>query len=230
MEPSFYRFLLTPLRVAPRGFTLVEMLVVLFIIVSITTIAVFGQRSFNQSITLTDTAYTIAFSVREAQSLGLSSRAFSGTQNAGYGVLFSQNTPASFILFADVMPSAIGNIQDSAKCPGHSESSGPEARPGNCQYDGSAEMQQTYSLNRGFTISSFCGDDAGGVERCSGYLDAMTVTYVRPNTQSIINGVRGGTLIPLSNAVITLSSPDGSALRCIFVSKVGQITVGACPS
>ena len=56
MEPS-------PLT---RGFSLIEMMVVLVIIALITTIALFGQQDFNRSLLLTDTAYTIALTAREA--------------------------------------------------------------------------------------------------------------------------------------------------------------------
>lgn len=225
MEPSHTRLLVPP----SRGFTLVEMLVVLAIIVVVTLIAITGQGNFNRSIILTDTAYTLAFSIREAQSLGLSSRLFSGVQNAGYGIHLTNAVPTTYSLFADTLPAAPGSSQ-SGVCPGHSISSGPDAKPGNCTYDSASEQVRAYSLNRGFRISRFCGKDLAGVERCSGgYLDALDITYLRPNTQSVITGVRGGSVIALTNAVIYVAAPDGSAERCVSVSKVGQVAVGTCP-
>lgn len=212
---------------APRGFTLVEMMVVLAIIVIITTIALVGQSTFNRSLVLTDVAYTLAFSVREAQSLGLSSRAFAGTQNAGYGVRFSAASAGSYTLFADTHPAAPGRTGQ-ADCPGHPEvsASNPEAKPGDCLQSQASEIVRTYSLNNGFRISSFCGAEvSGGTKRCNGYLDAIDIVYLRPNTQSVITGVRGATRVPLANAVIHVSSPDGQASRCIAVSKAGQISV-----
>ncbi len=203
-----------------------EMVVVLAIIVIITTIALMGQSSFNRSLVLTDTAYTIAFSVREAQSFGLSSRIFQGTQNAGYGLHFTNGVNTSYKLFADVSPVASGNIQDSTVCPGHTVSSGPEAKPGDCMQTAASEVVRTYTINNGFTIQSFCGTQtSGGTQRCNGYLDALDIVYLRPNTQSIITGVRSGTRIALSDATIRVSSPDGSKQRCNYISKVVQVSV-----
>lgn len=228
MEPA-HSYVLTP----ARGFTLVEMLVVLSIITIVTLIAVLGQTSFNRSLVLTDTAYTLAFSLREAQSFGLSSRIFGSTQNAGYGIHLASATPTTYVLFADVDPITPGNSQSGA-CPGHTVSSGPEAKPGNCLYTSpGSELVRTYSLNHGFTISRFCGTDLYATQRCSGSagnsLTTIDILYLRPNTQSIILATSGAGVIPLSNAILYVASPDGSAERCVSVSKVGQVAVGNCP-
>jgi hypothetical protein len=202
------------------------MVVVLAIISIITTVALLGQSSFNRSLILTDTAYTVAFSIREAQSLGISSRIAGGTQNAGYGVHFTNGAMASYKLFADTLPGASGNIQDIGECPGHTVGSGPEAKPGNCIHTDESETVRTYSLNNGFTIKSFCGTAASnGATLCNGYFDALDIMYLRPNTQSIITGVRNGARTPLSGATVRVQSPDGASERCVVVSKVGQVSV-----
>lgn len=209
-----------------RGFTLVELLVVVSIMVIITTIALLGQTSFNRSLTLTDTAYTIAFSVREAQALGISSRSFASTQNAGYGVHFASGTLNAYSLFADISPAASGNVQVASVCPGHTVSTGPEAKPGDCIQTLSTEIIRTYTFNGGFKLKSFCGVETGvGTLRCNGYIDSLDIVYLRPNTQSVVTGVRAGTRVPLSDATIRIQSPDGSVERCIYVSRVGQVSV-----
>lgn len=212
---------------ALRGFTIMEMVVVIAIITIISSIALLGQNTFNRSIILTNTAYTVAFSVREAQFLGISSRVFNGIQNAGYGIRFLNDTPHSYVLFADTVPVAAGNIQPVDICPGHRVGSGPEAKPGDCIQTQAAEIVRTYNLNNGFRVLSFCGREAtGGTERCSGYLSALNIVYLRPNTQSIITGVRsGGVRVALSDATIRIASPDGLTERCVYVSKAGQVTV-----
>lgn len=214
----------TPLR----GFTLVEMLVSLGIIVIITAIVLLGQSSFNKGIVLTDTAYTVAFTLREAQSLGLSSRKFGVTQNAGYGVHVANASPKSYQLFADTIPTAPGSTQGGT-CAGHNVLSGAEAKPGNCIYDSIAEQVTAFTINKGFTISSFCGVDTGGTLRCSGgYLDTMDITFLRPSTEASITGTRAGAIIELVSAIIHVTSPDGTQERCVKVTKVGQIAVASC--
>lgn len=220
-----------PLREsALAGFTLVEMLVVLSIIVVITTVVVTGQTSFNRSLLLTDTAYTIAFSIREAQVLGLSSRTFSSIPDAGYGIRFSRTLPTSYVEFADINPSGAGSSLGGL-CPGHAALAGtPDARPGNCLYNSPAELVRTYTLGRGFYVSSFCGTDANGAQKCTpGDFDQLDITFMRPSTNAVILGIRSSTYTPLSDAYIRLKSPDGVSERCIFVTKVGQIAVKTCP-
>lgn len=204
-----------------------EMIVVLAIIVIITTIALLGQSSFNRSMVLTDTAYTIAFSVREAQSLGISSRAFAGTQDAGYGLHFANGAPTTYKLFADTYPIAPGDTQYTAICPGHPNvpATNPEAKPGDCIQTLESEVVRTYSLNNGFRISGFCGRQSNDVQLCNGALDALNIVYLRPNTQSVITGVNGNIRTALEDATIRVSSPDGTSERCIYVSKVGQVSV-----
>lgn len=212
-----------------RGFTMVEMLVSLGIILVITTIVLLSENTFNKNLVLVDTAYTVAFTLRQAQSFGLSSRKSGVTQNAGYGVHFVNNSLTSYRLFADTTPASPGSGQG-GMCPGHSVSSGLEARPGNCLYDGISESVTVYNLNKGFKVSRFCGVDTGGQTRCSGgYLDSLTVSFLRPSTQAVMLGTRAGALVELVSARIHVTSPDGMQERCISVSKVGQIAVGACP-
>lgn len=223
-------------RSASRGFTLVEMMVVLAIITIITTVAVMGQGAFNRSLLLTDTAYTIAFSIREAQTYGLSSRTANNLNNAGYGIRFGATTPKSYTLFADTSPASPGSTQANL-CPGHTQpASSPDSHPGDCIYDPSAnpaELVRTYTLNRGFTIYRFCGREIVSpyASKCSSTnFDTMHISFMRPNTEATIFGrTSAGALIPLSDATIYLRSPDGAAERCVFVSKVGQISVAACP-
>ncbi|MBU0750482.1 prepilin-type N-terminal cleavage/methylation domain-containing protein [Patescibacteria group bacterium] len=213
----------------PRGFTLIEMLVVLAIIVIITGIALVGQTSFNRSLILTDTAYNIGLSIREAQSYGLSTRIFSGIQNAGYGVRFSRITPSEYITFSDILPAAPGTY--SVRCPGHDDRSAtsPEARPGNCYYSDPSELLRTYTFSRGFYISNFCGITSGGTNICSSStLSNMDIVFLRPNTETIITG--NNATQSFVRATITVMAPDNQASRCINVTALGAISVSlTCP-
>ena len=209
-----------------RGFTLIELLVVIAIITIITSIALVGQASFNRSVLLTDTAYILATSVRQAQSLGLSSREFGGTANAGYGVDVSGGAN-SYSVFVDLYPSVLAKYGTGAT---------PEKRPGNGLYDPShGELFETYQFSRGMTIGSVCGTpQAGGANICSGAdasaLRLVDIVFTRPNTETVITGTRqSGSTVSLANASITVLAPSGES-RCVSVSQVGQISVSiVCP-
>ena len=218
-----------------RGFTLVEMMVVLGIIVIITTVALVGQSSFNQTLILTDTAYSVALSLREAQSYGLSSKVFAASnfvQNAGYGIRFSG--PSSYTMFVDSYPlepgSTLGGI-----CVGHDAAIGrPDARPGNCLYDPQADrdgLVQNITFTRGFTIGAICGNDGTALKRCYGSdFDNLDIVFQRPNTVSTIIGKRGSTYLKFTSASIEILAPGGAAQRCVTISQAGQITVvPTCP-
>jgi hypothetical protein len=205
------------------------MLVVLAIIVIVTGIALVGQTSFNRSMLVTDTAYTVALSIRQAQSLGLSSRVFSGIQNAGYGIRFNNGTTGSYTSYVDISPQASGNSQNASLCPGHTITSGPEARPGNCYYDTASELLQTYTFRRGFKIGKFCGTTSAGTEYCSdGTLSSLDIVFLRPNIETILTGNNAS--LRFSSAYVRIDSPDSVGQRCVTVTSLGAISVNTtCP-
>jgi prepilin-type N-terminal cleavage/methylation domain-containing protein len=217
---------------AQKGFTLVEMLVVLGIIAIISAIAVTGQSTFNQNLLLTNTAYTVAFSAREAQSFGLSSRKFGVIQNAGYGVHFDRSLPGSYLLFADI--SNTPGIPPST-CP--VSAGGPDVKYGNCVYDSSPAdgLVERFTFSRGFKILSFCGKETGtGTLYCSTSstpLSTLDMVFTRPNTSSVISGTVSGSLREFSCAIITLTDSGNVANKSIRISKLGEISIGptTCP-
>lgn len=209
------------------------MLVVLAIITIITTVTLSGQNTFNRSILLTDTAYTLALSMREMQTLGLSSRAFGGVQNAGYGVNFAASTNTGYTLFADTNRASPAPL--AANCPAGTVGA-LDAKPGNCVYTAGDGIVQSYAFSRGFTIRRFCGTVAGSTTRycsddSSSPLTSLDVVFIRSNTtDAVLTGQRSGS-VALSKAEIYIASPDGQATRAICVSQVGQISVAyaTCP-
>jgi prepilin-type N-terminal cleavage/methylation domain-containing protein len=202
-----------------RGFTLIELMVVLAIIVTITTIALMNQSSFNKTLILANTAYDIALTLRSAQSFGIGSRATTlGTANAGYGLHFQTGTPGSFILFADT------NLPNASNCHGLPFSgniSAPDAQPGNCIYDSGADtLTQTYVLGNGITVSNLCAYSSSWY--CA--LSSLDIVFARPNPDAFINA--GG--FSYTAACLTITSPQGG-LRSVSVAASGAITVSASP-
>ena len=223
-----------------RGFTLVELLVTLAIITIVLAIILVSQTSFNRSILLIDTAYTVALSVRQSQSLGISGRIFSSTNNTGYGIHFDTNsTPInSYKQFADVSPSAGSAVN--AICPGHTVlvGSNPEARPGNCLYDGASELVTQYNFSQRYTIGKFCGT-SNAVTNCSNDaslpLTSLDITFERPNIQTVMIGSNQNgeiTAYSYDTACIEIDAPAaaGGTTRYVKITRFGQILVtSVCP-
>jgi prepilin-type N-terminal cleavage/methylation domain-containing protein len=218
-----------------RGFTLVEMLVVLAIIAIITTIVVTGQSNYNKTLLLTDTSYTVALSARQAQSYGLASRKYGSVQNSGYGLHFSNATPGSYLFFADTVnslaaPAACPNAMFNATLPANSPSL---RKPGNCRYDQADGVVNTFAFSRGFNIKQFCGK-VGLTRYCStdaGPLTSLDLVFTRPNTSTTISGlVNGSILTSFSCAEVTLADASGVSTRTIRFSSLGEVSVNqSCP-
>jgi len=216
-----------------RGFTLVEMLVVVGIVVILTAVVVNGQSNFNQTLTVTDSAYTVALSLRQAQTFGLSSRTASASSKAGYGAHFTTANAGGYTLFADV-----SQIQSQPSwCP-ITHTGLPDDKPGNCVFDSATETLQAYTFGRGFTISRLCGHSyqSPGTLYCStdalNPIDTIDIVFLRPNTDSIITANRTSVgQTQLIDATVTLSAPNGNGSRAICVSYAGQISVASstCP-
>lgn len=207
------------------------MIVVLAIILILTTVTLLGQSNFNQSLLLTDTAYTVAFSGRQAQSFGLSSRRFGTSQNAGYGLNFNRATPGSYTLFADTS----NTLAAPSACP-LGEVGTPERKPGNCRYDTAGTVDgvvQTFTFTNNFRVSRFCAK-SGATRHCSTDstpLTSLDIVFIRPNTASTITGLRSnGSVATYSCAEVTIANTQGSATRVVRVSQLGEIAVGqSCP-
>ncbi len=94
------------MAVREKGFSLVEMIVVIAIFTFITGIVLFNYANFSTNVTLQNLTQDVALSIRKAQvyALGIKTgETIPGTVGVikGYGVHFDVNNPKSFIIFAD---------------------------------------------------------------------------------------------------------------------------------
>lgn len=139
------------------GFTLVELLVSVGIFTLITTAAVFNNAQFNGNVVLSNLAYEVALSVRQAQFYGITVKQSStNTFDAGYGISFNVSTPTSYLLFED------------------------KPTP-NKTYD-AGEALETYVMRKGNFISKICLSQSGA---CSSY-PSVDISFVRPNPEAYI--------------------------------------------
>jgi len=104
------------------GFTLVEILVVLAIIVMITAVVIFNIARQRQDSALLRSAQTLSLNLRQAESFALSSKVFK-TQGVpcGWGIHFSGINSTSYIIFADLALNQNCSDRDFIRNPNGSE-------------------------------------------------------------------------------------------------------------
>ncbi len=88
-----------------KGFTLIELIVVVGIIAVISTLSLFNSSGLNSSVLLSNTAYEIGLIVRDAQISGLGAKVMldgSVATTSNQGVYFNTFEPEKIIFFADV--------------------------------------------------------------------------------------------------------------------------------
>lgn len=82
-----------------RGFTIVEMIVVVAIFFILTAIILINYRGFGSDLLLTNLSYDIALSLRKAQSYGVAVKSTTANFQHAYGVHFVPGT--EYFLFVD---------------------------------------------------------------------------------------------------------------------------------
>lgn len=183
------------------GFTLIEMIVTLTIFSLITAVVLARYRDFNGGIVLTNLAYEIAITVRQAQVYGLSVKdAGASNFNVRYGIHLTYPTNNTFALFADT--------------------------DGNQIYSGSSEIVESINTLQGNTLDNFCGIPISGATEC-GYGTATTlswldITFLRPNPDALFKSSSG---TAYQSATITVKSPASGRTRTITILSTGQISV-----
>lgn len=198
-----------------KGFTLVELLVSLGIMVAILTLVLSNQSQYTEGTALTGLADDIGLDLSQAQTYGVSVREFSPGTNefdAAYGVSFdllTQGGDSVYIYFAD--RGAKNGVYDSGL---------------NCPTDANSECIERTDISRRNVINDLCYLQKSGPEQCN--LGRIDVTYARPQTEAnIVFFNQNGTVLNLPNAIaarINISSSSG-ATRSVYVYKTGQISV-----
>jgi len=185
------------------------------IIVMITSVALVQHNQFNETLALTNLAYEVGLSVRQAQVFGLSVRQFTGSSGVTanlYGVHFEydQNNPETrlkYVLYAD--------------------------NDGNNNFTGDSEIVETTTITRGNYIDKFCATRSNStvcseslVDSEVGTIEKLSIRFDRPNPDAIIvvgDGV--SQTAGYEEATIFLKSKDGAATRCVVVRITGQVSI-----
>ena len=191
-----------PKRHAGQGFTIVELIVVIFLVVVFTTMVLLRQGSFQNSVLLRNTAYELALSIREAQVYGIGVRRDSADVVSGrYGVHIDIDTPELIVLYTD-------SDEDNMY--------------------GGGELKQTNLFKKPFSIVNICFTHASGVEECADSVPSiigLEILFIRPNPDAYLYLVRTGNIIEsVSKARISIGAPNGKYID-VIISKTGQVAV-----
>ena len=191
------------------------MLISISIFTIVTSIVLYSNSGFSNNILITNLAYEIALTLRQAQTYGLSSvkQAGSTSFRVGYGVHF-ESAPGdnkSFIFFTDLDDNKKYN--DTATDP--------------CNSTGN-ECLQKIIINASNKIESVCVKYPGGspsdAPDCVG-ITGVDIVFKRPKTEASIvythesNGEGNAT-----SAIIHLISPQGKK-KTVTVESSGQISI-----
>jgi prepilin-type N-terminal cleavage/methylation domain-containing protein len=189
-----------------KGFTLVELMVTVGIFALMTGLLLAKYGTFNQSIILTNLAYDIALTIRNAQSYGLNvkSATRSGYDfNYPFGVHFALGQ--NFTFFAD-------SYSDNPNGPNYAFDSGL----------GKDILISATTIKGGSTITSICaGNDEADCDTNAGSITKLDIVFERPNPNAIIMTNVG---FNKPYAKITLKASDGSTKK-VVIRRTGQIAV-----
>ncbi len=197
-----------------KGFTLLEMMVVLAIVSVIMAVVLFGYSAFSQNLSLSSAIQEMSVAIRQAQTYGLSvkeSTVGASKFSAGYGLYFTTTDPSNYYIFTDV--------NNDQKYDGGA----------NCASSGDCLVEKVTLRNR-VTITGLCGVVFGATTLVcppGANVVGMTVVFLRPNPEAAIrfinndNTFYGGTF---QTGKITVSSQQGRT-SFITIENTGQVSV-----
>ena len=177
------------------GFTLVEIILVVFITVVISSMVVFRYRDFSDSVELENMTLDVVLSIREAQVFGISSRGTTSMESFfhGYGISLTSSDIDSYISFID-------------------------SGGGNLWYDSSNEQLRKTVFKQGYSINDLCAITPPDTSEVCSQAE-LNILFQRPNVNAIIKTAENSTS---TEARIELISPSGNTAN-VNVSETGQI-------
>ncbi len=204
------------------GFSLAELVVVVAIFIMITSAILIRQNTFSSDISLTNLAYQIGLSIRQAQVYGLSVR---GTQidssntsfNAAYGINFNAANKTTYIFYGDLDTDGLYVAENDKAISNNILAKGDTIQ--NACIVGSKEPLTCFT--------GYSGVGGNLAQQISGGLDSIDITFKRPNPDAIINGtsLTNGPTSGATRAYISVQSANKTKIKCINIYATGQISV-----
>lgn len=191
-----------------RGFTLIELIVVIGVTAVIASLLLANFPRFSRQIAVEREAGKLALALRRAQSYALAVREFNSAFNddpfctdppvrfPGYGVFFDLSDPTHYLIYGD------------ASCSKYYESLPWE------------ETTESALLDGKIYLLSIKGYDAGACSLgCD--LNELSILYVRPDPAIWIRGEGAD----YNYAEIVLSSSDGTVTKKVVAWSTGQVSI-----
>ena len=201
-----------------KGFTLMELIVVVAIIAIISTLSMFNGAKLNSAILLSNTAYEIGLIIKDAQISGLGAKVISNNGNAttsNQGIFFNMSAPEKIVFFADLNK--------------------------NNKYD-MGEEGQIYNITnkRAGKILSICKVIGSGSQICktianggdANNLNNLNIIFKRPNPESYFYYNDGSSDREYIGSVVVNIGFDTGECRSIIIYKTGAIQIDRsfCPA
>jgi len=208
-----------------KGFTIAEMAIVSIIFTILTAVIIFRYGDFNSSLLVSNMAYEVAITTRQAQVFGLGARGYQGADGANftypYGLFINMNDnegttlgrTKKFNLFIDrenfsESDEGICNLKDGG---------------GVCVCLPGDECQEQYTMQRNIAISGI-RVRAGNLDLCEAdKVDKLAITFKRPNPEALITWQTYGSTFDF--AQIEVSDDKEEYKTYVLIRSTGQISV-----
>ncbi len=200
-------------REVQRGFSIIELIVSVSILLMLSMALLFNYNDMNQRITLDNLAHQTAQWVRSAQVIAMSVRhTADATVFPGYGLYFDKSANDRFVFFADL------DGDKRYDPPGVGEKCG----------DAGVECQKPVILPKGSSIAALCGDSASTPNiDCGSFTSAekVEVVFTRPDPDATIKTSNtAGATFTSARARVKLVSSKGYS-RIVEVWTTGQVSL-----
>lgn len=186
-----------------RGFTVLEMLVVIGIAAIITSTVLGNYPEFSRRLAIEREAQLVALALREAEERAIRTKRALGSEpfEAPFGVHFDLANPKEYILFADTDPG------------------------GNTGFYDIGEEIEVMKIGRSVRLKDLCADEKQGNPDCD--IDSLSITFKRPAPLIEVQGVKGGPIVDLGEPdfEIYVETEDYAHTQEIVVWTTGAISV-----
>ncbi len=200
------------------GFTIIELLVVMFIFGVISSLVIFNYGSFQSDVSVENLAQDIGLTIRRAQVYSVGTKGIDTGTNTifpSYGIHFSIPTglavagnERAFVFFADVPPIVVPAEYDysSSTCP-------------NIVTSGD-ECMEIINITSSDKIVEICDGDTSVCYPTA----SLDIVFTRPNTEANFCFKSGGACSNPSNVILKVQSINGRE-KSINIWQSGQINV-----